>query len=1318
MQAPLKMAKKFGEARDRLNIFWVIAMGVWRTGVIVNSSGFGDNGNRRAPFSMFPKIYRGCARWRIVAFVLATLSSTAHATTPGDVSLPDSIRPVEAAPAPGSANPHRPYVSRQALTAAESSAPITFEVALKMPNFSELRTRVGGGEHISPAEMAAKYEPSATDYQTVIDWLKSDGFIIVKTDPHHMLVFAKGDVSQTAKALKVNFARVMANGKEYTSAVTAPTVPAKIAPLIIGINGLQPHIRAHKHIVKPNAGSSSATYTPAQIAQAYQATGLYNEGLTGAGQTIAIVIDTFPAKSDLVTFWTGYGINQSINNIDFIQAVSGPLDTVTGEETLDTEWSSAMAPGAKVRVYASADLEPLDLDQAYEQVITDAATYPIHQMSMSYGAGEITDNTSAQRVTDDGLFLQLANAGVTCFASSGDEGPTPDIENDPADDTIQVESPADDPYVIGVGGTTLTLDSSNNESTEVVWGGGAVQGATGGGASVVVSTTRMPYLNRPSWQTGTGIPTPSNPLTAQRLVPDIACAADPNFGADYYYTDPVEGLETAVGGTSWASPTCAGFCALINQARANLGLSAIGQAGPKMGALLYPLILTANFRSITSGNNSTAAGNGVSANSNGGYNAATGIGVPLVQTLTKTLAQTQNLLGVEESAVITTVNQGVNATISVTASGSPSSYQWQRMPIGMNAWTPLSDTSGVYSGSATSSLTIINTTTAMSGDQFECVVTYAGTGNITSNQSTTLIVENPLVISTLAGDAGTSGTLNGTGTAAEFNYPSGIAVDSSGNLYVTDLDNNQIRKVTPAGVVTTPYGSLAGTSGSTNSTGNNALFNAPRDITIDSSNNLYVSDEGNNLIRKINTTTGEVTSIGTTASPAFNAPRGIAVDTSGNVYVADSGNNIIRKIATNGVVTILAGSSAFTAGYADGAALTQALFNEPIGLAVDGSKNVYVTEYNNVVVRKISSTGTVSTLAGQVGVAGCLDGTGSQALFNTPRGIMVDGSGNLYLTDSAAPLANPPPEWSGNNLLRKITSAGVVTTLAGQGGIAGSANGTGSAAQFYNPVGVAINSTGGIYVADASNDTIRLASPEPVISLSATLPYASALGPAAGQITVSRTGSTVGSVTANYLVGGTAVSNIDYSALPLPNVITIPSGSSSAAITVTPLYNSQATANRTVQLTLTGVGAGYTLNSNPATVTLSEAAPVSLSSWQSGFPAPTMTIDDGISSLLKYTFDIDPSEIMTSAAHAALPTSGMVTVGATNYLTLSFREYAGLTGTTVHVQTSSDLLNWAPPATSNVVETGIDANTGDPLFQVQVPITGSKEFVRLKVTQP
>jgi kumamolisin len=466
--------------------------------------------------------------WTVAVLLLAASLAPARALALETASLPGSIKPVEAAPLAAPLNPNKPAITRRTLKAEESVAQMRVEVSLKMRNFAQLEARVAHGEKVAPAEIAAKYEPLPGDYAAVVKWLTSQGLTITRPDPHHSDVFARGTVTQIQKAFQVTFARVAFQGKEYTSAITAPNVPAAIAPLLIGVNGLQPHLQMHKHILRQhvvtNDSSGSASYLPKQIATAYGASSLYNSDIVGSGQTIAIVIDTFPATSDLVAFWKDAGVKQSLTNIQFVQAVAGTLPDPEGEETLDTEWSSSMAPGARVRIYAATDLLPADEDAAYSQVYDDVTAHPeyaIHQMSMSYGYGEeyVTDS---QAQTDHTYFVKLAAVGVTLFASSGDDGSTPGVDGT-GDDTgpLQVESPASDPDITSVGGTSLQLNNNNTISSEIVWNDESEEdGASGGGISMFFSGSTCP------WQTGVGVISGTN-----RQVPDVAASADPQYGA-------------------------------------------------------------------------------------------------------------------------------------------------------------------------------------------------------------------------------------------------------------------------------------------------------------------------------------------------------------------------------------------------------------------------------------------------------------------------------------------------------------------------------------------------------------------------------------------------------------------------------------------------------------------------------------------------------------------------------------------------------------------------------------------------------------------
>jgi RHS repeat-associated protein len=309
-----------------------------------------------------------------------------------------------------------------------------------------------------------------------------------------------------------------------------------------------------------------------------------------------------------------------------------------------------------------------------------------------------------------------------------------------------------------------------------------------------------------------------------------------------------------------------------------------------------------------------------------------------------------------------------------------------------------------------------------------------------------------------------AGFADGTGSAAKFNSTSAMVCDPAGNVYVADASNNRIRKITPAGVVTTYAGS--GTAGATNGPAASATFHGPLGVCIDAAGNLYVADYTNNLIREIsaggtvstlagNGTAGFVN--GSATSAEFNTPTDVAVDGAGNVYVSDFGNNVIREITPSGIVSTLAGSG--TAGYANGTG-TAAKFNGPQGLIFDHSGNLIVCDKANGVIRSITVVGVVTTIAGTAGTAGYLNGTGTAAKFNAPAAITIDPAGNFYVADF------------GNNCIRAISPSMAVTTLAGTTA-AGSANGAGSSATFSHPYGVAADGGGNVYVSDYSNYLIR-----------------------------------------------------------------------------------------------------------------------------------------------------------------------------------------------------------------------------------------------------
>jgi DNA-binding beta-propeller fold protein YncE len=334
-------------------------------------------------------------------------------------------------------------------------------------------------------------------------------------------------------------------------------------------------------------------------------------------------------------------------------------------------------------------------------------------------------------------------------------------------------------------------------------------------------------------------------------------------------------------------------------------------------------------------------------------------------------------------------------------------------------------------------------------------------------------------VTTLAGMAGSSGSMDGMGSAARFNFPTGVAVDAAtGNLYVADDGNSTIRKITPTGLVTTLAG-VAGDPGSVDGVGPAAQFRSPGGVAVDGEGNVYVADSGNHKIRKITIDGDGIGTVitlagmagmpgsadGTGEAARFFGPNGIAVDAAGaSIYVADTQNDTIRKVSATGVVTTLAGGAGVI-GSEDGTG-GSARFDKPKGITLTNGGLVYVADTNNNTIRSVDLAGVVSTPAGAAG-SGSEDGTGEAARFNAPAGIAMDGSGNLYVADN------------NNQIIRRITPAGVVTTYAGSRGTVGSADGTGSEARFNYPAGMAVDSEGALYIADSANDTIRKITPNP-----------------------------------------------------------------------------------------------------------------------------------------------------------------------------------------------------------------------------------------------
>ncbi len=489
----------------------------------------------------------------------------------------------------------------------EDKMTILFSFAIPKEARKKLAARVARGEVVTPKELRSAYAPKPEDVTQLRDWLKEQGFTIKHTSADQTGIYAEARVSQIEKSLQVKMVRVTKNGLSYNAAQNAPSLPEKVGAGVQAVIGLQPfrqvakHSRRHPRTPARNVSGNAPPYLVAEVLKAYDAASL---GVTGAGQKIAILIDTVPANSDLKNFWTRNNVSVKLSQVKKINVTGVTLPPPDGEETLDVEWSTGIAPGATVHVYASGTLQFVDIDRALDRIIADAmADAALRQVSISLGLGETFMPSGEAQIQSD-KYLTLAALGVNVFVSSGDAGSNPDETGHGSTGPQQVECSASDPSVVGVGGTSLALASNGTVSQEEGWPG------SGGGTSTV--------FDRPDWQKGKGVP-----AGAKRLVPDVSLTADPNRGAFVF----LNGSVVQYGGTSWSAPVWAGFCALMNEARQKAGKPTL----PFLNPLIYPLGEKC-FRDITVGSNGAFS-------AGPGYDQVTGLGVPNIKLLIKELTQ-------------------------------------------------------------------------------------------------------------------------------------------------------------------------------------------------------------------------------------------------------------------------------------------------------------------------------------------------------------------------------------------------------------------------------------------------------------------------------------------------------------------------------------------------------------------------------------------------------------------------------------------------------------------------------------------------------
>ncbi|MEV0487755.1 S53 family peptidase [Streptomyces sp. NPDC050508] len=429
------------------------------------------------------------------------------------------------------------------------------------------------GHYLTKAQFAARFGRTDAEVKQVKDFLRAQGLTVGKVHSGNLLVDASGTAAQLEKAFgtKLSTWKDAKSGRAFYANETAPTLPTGIAGLVSDVTGLNNRAQLHHQgsaKVNPHNGPGGG-YTPAQIKGGYNVSGTY----TGSGQKIALLeFDGF-AQSNITKYDTNYSLGSPTPTVSKVDGGSGALGDGQVEVELDIEVLHAIAPKANVTVFEGPNSDAGEVDTY--QAIVDSG---IPTTSISWGASESQRTTSNINAVD-AVFKAGAAEGLGFYAASGDDG-----SDDAGDGTTTVDYPAADPYVTGVGGTTLTVTSANAWSKETAWSGG------GGGKSSVFKI--------PSWQTAVQ----KSAGGGYRQVPDVSALANPSPGVSIYS----QGSWGTVGGTSAAAPEWAAFGALYNQQAAAAGKANLGFANPA----LYTASGT-GFHDITSG-------------SNGAYSAATG----------------------------------------------------------------------------------------------------------------------------------------------------------------------------------------------------------------------------------------------------------------------------------------------------------------------------------------------------------------------------------------------------------------------------------------------------------------------------------------------------------------------------------------------------------------------------------------------------------------------------------------------------------------------------------------------------------------------
>ncbi|QQE79883.1 protease pro-enzyme activation domain-containing protein [Alicyclobacillus sp. SO9] len=515
---------------------------------------------------------------------------------------------------------------------ANASRKISVTISLKLRNEAQLKQLIQNQynpqsadykKFLTPAKFAQEFGPTKTTVAAVKAYAKSHGLTVTHVSKERTLVQVQGTVGQMEKAFSVKINNYKdSSGKKFYANATSPTLPTSLAAQVIGISGLNDKASWHhasatplqskkglpgihhtilasmlNHSTTPHLGNGPAGgYTPTELRSAYNVSPLTSAGINGSGQTVALFELDGYNQSNISTYDSYYNLGSASPSTVLVDGYSGAAGQGEPEVELDIEVINAIAPKANVVVYEGPNSTQGVID-TYQKIATaDTAK----QVSSSWGQSELSSNTSTMNSLNS-IFQQMASQGQSMFAAAGDNG-----AYDGGGSQLAVDSPSNDPYVTGVGGTHLTL-SNGSYGSESVWSNSSNNSGGGGGLSTVYS--------QPSWQTGPGVQ--NSYSNGMREVPDVSADADPSTGYSIYS----QGSWTVYGGTSCAAPLWAGLAALNNQYAAKNGKSALGFANPTLYKMFNTTQTYPAYHDVTQGNNLYYP-------ATSGYDMASGIGTP------------------------------------------------------------------------------------------------------------------------------------------------------------------------------------------------------------------------------------------------------------------------------------------------------------------------------------------------------------------------------------------------------------------------------------------------------------------------------------------------------------------------------------------------------------------------------------------------------------------------------------------------------------------------------------------------------------------